>query len=200
MESQPSPTTITTVDDMLVPLAASPLSPANDSYTFDFLADLNELMSNGIAPSEVQKSSWPSHLDRNTPIALVTKDNLQSVIESRLAYTLEQLKTAPMLMVSENGTPWSHPLLYKDQMPASMRDAHAACALYAARNDTNSAFVWRHIETRAEQLLSVPRPTDPMEQLAYIQALMLYQTMRVFGGGVSNGTVQLLESLLTELF
>lgn len=39
---------------------------------------------------------------------------------SRLHYIIEMLKSAPSRMVHENGTPWSHPLLYKDHMPQSM--------------------------------------------------------------------------------
>jgi hypothetical protein len=39
---------------------------------------------------------------------------------SRLNYGISELKMAPSRMVLENQTPWSHPLLYEDKMPASM--------------------------------------------------------------------------------
>lgn len=42
-------------------------------------------------------------------------------ILNRLQWTVDEIKRAPEKMVLENQTPWSHPLLYKDGMPRSIR-------------------------------------------------------------------------------
>lgn len=46
--------------------------------------------------------------------------DLPTLLGSRLNYGISELKMAPSKMVLANETPWSHPLLYKDKMPASM--------------------------------------------------------------------------------
>jgi hypothetical protein len=43
--------------------------------------------------------------------------HLSPFARSRLDYATDQLKKAPLQMVSENGTPWCHPQLYEDEMP-----------------------------------------------------------------------------------
>jgi hypothetical protein len=40
------------------------------------------------------------------------------LIEKRLRYTIDAFKRTPETMVLEGGTPWSHPALYQDSMPA----------------------------------------------------------------------------------
>lgn len=45
-------------------------------------------------------------------------------IASRLQYGIDIFKRAPSQMVLENGTPWSHPLLYRYFMPRSMSGTH----------------------------------------------------------------------------
>lgn len=63
-------------------------------------------------------------------------------------------------------------------------DAHAACALYLAKNRVNSPFIFRSIETRVNDLLSSPPPITPLDCLAHTQALILYQIIRLFDGDI----------------
>jgi len=65
-------------------------------------------------------------------------------------------------------------------MPASIEDAHAACALYMAKNADNSQIIMRSIENRVQRLVSKPMPSEPLELLARTHALILYQIMRLF--------------------
>ncbi|KAF2464788.1 uncharacterized protein BDR25DRAFT_271479 [Lindgomyces ingoldianus] len=103
---------------------------------------------------------------------------------SRVKYCIEELKRAPITMVSENRTPWSHPLLYEDYMPRCLQDAHAACALYIARNDTNDLFVARHVTDRVKELLDSPTPAVPIEVLARAHSLILYQVIHIFSADI----------------
>jgi hypothetical protein len=54
-------------------------------------------------------------------------------------------------------------------------DAHAACALYIARNETNSHFISRRIEQRVEELLHLPLPTTLAEPSTQTQALVTFK-------------------------
>ncbi|KAF1842154.1 uncharacterized protein K460DRAFT_291548 [Cucurbitaria berberidis CBS 394.84] len=103
---------------------------------------------------------------------------------SRIEYSIEQLKAVPKMMIEHNGTPWAHSRLYEEDMPRSLQDAHAACALYIAKNEANAEHVTRFITNRVEELITTALPDAPVELLARAQALMLYQIMLVFGGDV----------------
>ncbi|KAK4188721.1 hypothetical protein QBC35DRAFT_495403 [Podospora australis] len=101
-------------------------------------------------------------------------------IKNRLAFSIEKIRDAPRQMVMENQTPWSHPLLYESSMPQSMQDAYSSCALYIAKNPINSEIIFRNIDSRVKELVDSPIPVeDVRELLARVQALMLYQIMRV---------------------
>jgi hypothetical protein len=104
---------------------------------------------------------------------------------SRMGWSMEKLKLAPKSMVEENSTPWQHAMLYEENMPSSLQDSYAACALYLARNSINTEFVNRFIKTHAEALVNSPLPQQPTEILARAHALMLYGSMLVFGGDIS---------------
>ncbi|KAF2500918.1 hypothetical protein BU16DRAFT_499719 [Lophium mytilinum] len=101
---------------------------------------------------------------------------------ARISYAIDRMKEAPATMVLENQTPWSHPLLYEDCMPRVLQEAHATCALYLARNETNSAFFARHVIDRVKEVTSSPPPTAPVDILARAHALILYQVMQAFSG------------------
>jgi hypothetical protein len=64
-------------------------------------------------------------------------------------------------------------------------DAHAACAMYMAKNDINKQMIFRGIEVRAKELLKPPHSTAPIEVLARVQSLLLYQVIRLYDGDVN---------------
>ncbi|KAF4471035.1 C6 finger domain-containing [Fusarium albosuccineum] len=142
------------------------------------------------------------------PMALAppsTKDFglIPESIANRLQWSTDEIQKAPSNMVLENQTPWCHSQLYKNEMPRSMQgmalnfshclvpstkagpDAHAACALYLAKNRVNSPIIFRSIESRVNDLLSAPPPITPLDCVAHTQALILYQIIRLFDGDVS---------------
>ncbi|CRG89074.1 hypothetical protein PISL3812_06109 [Talaromyces islandicus] len=111
---------------------------------------------------------------------------------SRIQFAFRQLQDAPRMMVLENQTAWCHPLLYRNKMPKSVQakhfnvlDAYSSCALHLARNAANSASVSSIIESRVAELLASEQPSTPLECLARVHALILYQTIRLFDDDVS---------------
>ncbi|KAH6887066.1 hypothetical protein B0T10DRAFT_575566 [Thelonectria olida] len=130
---------------------------------------------NLIPPPPKQPSSWPETMSR-TMVAL------------RFQYAMDEIIRAPFRMAHENATPWCHPQVYSDDMPRSMQDAQACCALYSAKNPRNSSAVLRTIDARANELISteLPPSASALEVLARSQALLLYQIMRLFDNDVST--------------
>lgn len=49
-----------------------------------------------------------------------------------------------------------------------------------ARNQANSEVIFRSIESRVQEIVSSPLPTEPLESLARLQALLLYQLIRIY--------------------
>ncbi|GAM37454.1 C6 finger domain protein [Talaromyces pinophilus] len=108
-----------------------------------------------------------------------------SGMSSRLRITLDVFQNAHRTMVLENQTPWCHPLLYKNGMPRVMQDAYACCSLYMNRNPTNSKTILSIIENRVAELLALKQSNDAWDCLARLQALILYQTIRIFDDDTS---------------
>lgn len=131
--------------------------------------------------------SRPLLIERSyrVPIERASIENLPSLIELRLQYGLNIVKSAPEMIVERGETPWIHAKLYASDTPRVIQDAVSACALYLARNNTNESIVWNNIYTRLEDFMSSSPPSDVRDQLARVHALLLYLIMLAHDGGVS---------------
>ncbi|KAF9870033.1 hypothetical protein CkaCkLH20_12513 [Colletotrichum karsti] len=108
-------------------------------------------------------------------------------------YCSEQFRNYPRRWVGHNGVaPFIHPALYlptttgADGLPPVLQDCFCACAAYAAKNEENAALVMGVVEAKATSLLYVPDQatwTLP-QQVAALQALVMYQIMRWFDGDI----------------
>ncbi|KLU91017.1 hypothetical protein MAPG_09542 [Magnaporthiopsis poae ATCC 64411] len=105
--------------------------------------------------------------------------SMSQIFRSRLNFAVEELRRAPKLFLETTGTPWMHPLLYRDYMPPVIEDVYSACALFAAKNSTNGDLIMRSIDYRVAALVATPLANDaPLNEiLARAQALILYQSM-----------------------
>ncbi|KAJ6786275.1 hypothetical protein PWT90_00815 [Aphanocladium album] len=113
---------------------------------------------------------------------------VSSMIQARLEFAVEVIRTAPRTMVEQLSTPWSHPLLYRtdgDAMPRSIQDALGACALYNTKTTINTPVVFSLIDSHATGLVGSPPPATLRLALAHTHALILYQVMRLFDGDIS---------------
>jgi hypothetical protein len=87
-----------------------------DMGLLDDLPDIGEFMAE-------QDVNIANHLQRDLPPPLVVAemDSMTDEFSRRADYTIKVIRTAPSSIVLENQTPWSHPLLYKDEMPRSIQ-------------------------------------------------------------------------------
>ena len=53
-----------------------------------------------------------------------------------------------------------------------------------AKNAANANIILRNIDSRAQELISSPMPAEPLEVLAHVHALLLYQIIRLFDGDI----------------
>jgi hypothetical protein len=173
-------------DNNLFPFDAStfPGGPNIELLDFDFVAGLSSIESFDDQLNGDIEDDMPLTRQNYLPGKMFSASHISPHAQSRVDYSIEQLKAAPAMMVQENQTPWCHPHLYEDYMPRSLQDAHAACALYSSRNDVNGIFVARHITDHLKELLDTPIPSNSTELLARAQALVLYQAMLVFSGDI----------------
>lgn len=52
------------------------------------------------------------------------------------------------------------------------------------KNDINKQFVYRAVNSKVSQLLREPQNVTPVENLARVQSLLLYQIMRLYDDDV----------------
>ncbi|PHH49920.1 Transcription factor gsfR2 [Ceratocystis fimbriata CBS 114723] len=97
------------------------------------------------------------------------------MLYTRLAYAHQKIRDSPRTMVLTMETPWCHSQLYAGSMPRIMEDAMSSCALYMAKNESNSTVILRTIRSRLHCIVKslVPASTQ-IEVLAKVQAILLY--------------------------
>jgi hypothetical protein len=108
------------------------------------------------------------------------------IYQERIVYCVRRLKEFPSLLVRQGSTPFIHHSLYAGNIPMMMQDALGICSLYGQKGEQNAALVFRAISHKASRLVEDYSSigASPMDQLAAVQALTLYQIIRLFDGDI----------------
>jgi hypothetical protein len=71
-------------------------------------------------------------------------------------------------------------------MPKPLQDAYAACAIHSTKTPENEFVAFNIIEAKANELLRSPSQHSwtPLDLLAAIQSLMIFQFIRLFDGDI----------------
>jgi hypothetical protein len=90
------------------------------------------------------------------------------------------------MLLCRNRTPFIHPELYNEFLlfPQALQDAYCACALYISKTEATHAIAFRVIETKCCQILEARTTWTISEHLAALQALCLFQIIRLFDGDI----------------
>ncbi|KAL7904771.1 hypothetical protein GGI35DRAFT_462632 [Trichoderma velutinum] len=96
--------------------------------------------------------------------------------------------------VTSGSNPFIHSHLYRTRFPACVQVAYTTLSAYINRTETNSEIILRIIESQAKELLinlgigadDALEPLDPLEQLARVHALMVYQIICLFDGDIRS--------------
>ncbi|CAH0055574.1 unnamed protein product [Clonostachys solani] len=102
-------------------------------------------------------------------------------------WVLGQLKSYPRAFAEQSQTLFIHPHLYRDSMPRSIRAAFGASSASCLLSQSNRIMLFRLIDIEVLQLLQNNEPNlTLLDELARLQALVLYQTIRLFHGGIEQ--------------
>lgn len=108
------------------------------------------------------------------------------IYQERIIYSIKRMKEYPDLFVREGYTPFIHRKLYVDTVPLPIQDVLGVCALYKAKSENNENLVFRTISLKARRLIEdYSQPIlSVAERLASVQALVLFQIIRLFDGDI----------------
>ncbi|KAF4626680.1 hypothetical protein G7Y89_g11479 [Cudoniella acicularis] len=102
----------------------------------------------------------------------------------RIRYCVRQLRTLPEKFVKQGRNAFIHPQTFQYMTPQSLQDALCVAALYMQKNEFNEALIWEIISTKVNQLLDPRGSWSISDNLASLQALIIYQIIRLFDGEV----------------
>ena len=181
--------------DPIPDLFANPISPSHAEDGLDWLLPLMTMDS---SVPRTDQSSLPS-IAQQSDVAFSTppmSDEMQDILDqmSKVATTLDservifgtrQLRTYPEMLVTKGRTPFIHHHLYHDNLPPVIQDIFGVCALYCSPKTANyQSTMWRIIDANVARLFQDPIPSSLPEHLARVQALILFQIIRLFDGDI----------------
>ncbi|KAF1952471.1 hypothetical protein CC80DRAFT_174703 [Byssothecium circinans] len=132
-------------------------------------------------PIELGTTEEPEYL--KTPAMRRPANTLSQAQTEAAVY---RFKSWPEKWVKEGKAPFIHPRLYTSSMPHPLQDAYAACAIYSVKTAENENVAFTVIESKANELVRSPdqETWTPLDQLAAVQALLIFQFIRLFDGDV----------------
>ena len=109
---------------------------------------------------------------------------------SRIAAATAAIKGFHRSLAASNQAPFLHPRLYDGTLSTPIVDAFSSAVLYANRNPSTEMLVFRIMDKNVTSLIEIAnnltsRPdSPPRDILACVQAMLIYQTMRMFDGDI----------------
>src|SRR5271156_4154957 len=194
---QPTPQTNTTITDldtlpdsgMMIDDTVDSLGNTNDwilPFVNSAFQDAGLEFPQLSTSSELEFTIPPIPLDVSTLICEVPVST--EMDSDRLLYTTHQIRTFPEKLVSQGHTLFIHQHLYDRDIPSSIQDVFGACALYCSKRTGNyKTVMWRIIEGYITRLIAEEAREGRgslKDHLARVQALMLYQIIRLFDGDI----------------
>jgi hypothetical protein len=148
--------------------------------------------------TQVASSSWFLQIDTWTiyDVDSARHNGNSNVHVSNFKQFLQTVTEWLRRWVRDTHCPFLHRQLYSESgLPPCLQDAFAAVALYESKNDKNEEVLFRIIEEKANKLLNEPSfvadsgegaPSSfrTVELLARVQALFIYQFIRLFDGDI----------------
>lgn len=103
---------------------------------------------------------------------------------------LGEIKQFPATFASTQGTLFMHPRLYETLVPEPIQDAFIVCAAYTSRTSHTHDMILRILESKATSLAQRDNLTwSIQEQVAGVQALLLFQIIQLFDGDIRQRSV-----------
>lgn len=127
-------------------------------------------------------SILPVHIDPNPLQPAPSDRNLQDRVE----FVAKRLRLLPRTFAEQDQTIFIHRVQFQRRLSPLLQDAMSMCALYCLKCDANQTLV---LNTLQQKCLSLVATFDilqaaPMEVLAALQSLLMYQVIRLFDGDI----------------
>jgi hypothetical protein len=118
--------------------------------------------------------------------AVVEKPTESTLPQEMITAAVDHFKKWPEKWVKEGKAPFIHPRLYTNEMPKPLQEAYAACAIFSVKTAQNENIAFTIIESKANELLRLPdqASSTPLHLLAAVQALIIFQFIRLFDGDI----------------
>lgn len=100
----------------------------------------------------------------------------------------QELKSYPRAFAEAGENAFIHRLLYRDMAPAPIRKAFMVSAAYMLKTQANEAMLFQTIESEVRDLMQSTLITIE-DQLAFVQALLVYQIIRLFDGDIRQRVI-----------
>lgn len=139
----------------------------------DFIS--NQQASNWFSSLETWQIRFPP-LDQNQPLSIPDLKRFIRKIQQWLAEWTEK-----------GSNPFIHARLYRNQSPRCISDAYLTLSCYLHKTVLNEDTVFQIIGDRAQGLVSeysTNTPSDPLEHMARVHALLVYQAIGLYDGDI----------------
>jgi hypothetical protein len=135
---------------------------------------------NAVAPD------WPVHFE-DLKLSVPQIDGNLGILEPLKAkidfqWVFDQVKGIPIRFARQADTMFIHKDLYQDSFPRPLRVAFGICAGCLSLNRLNQAFLFHALDEESIDLLEEVSTSTLREDASILQALLLYQVIRLFHG------------------
>ncbi|KAF2681281.1 hypothetical protein K458DRAFT_309863 [Lentithecium fluviatile CBS 122367] len=100
--------------------------------------------------------------------------------EDQVCFLIDRLCSLVPSLVFSGHNAFIHQSLYAKQQPSAYEDSCALSALYLAKTPQNAPVITRSIENKIKGLVAARRTWSLTEHLAAVQAMIIYQAIRLF--------------------
>jgi hypothetical protein len=120
------------------------------------------------------------------------------VNQNQLSAVVNTLCSLISTMAFTGHTFFINPSLYDHHQPQAYQDAVSLCALYLLKTDNNKAILASSIDAKITHLIATYNSWTFSDHLAAVQALILYQIMRLYDTSLAQQAVAAKQNALLE--
>jgi len=143
---------------------------------------------------------WSVDMPPLLPPAIFTAQTQTYLNRDQVSYVIAGLLAFPASMAYAGVTPFIHKNLYDAHEPEAYQDCVALCALYMTKTARNRSILSNSIGRKISLLTSASTTWTLIEHLAAVQALLIYQVIRLFDPDLSLHSAAEKDNAVLELW
>ncbi|KAF2476455.1 uncharacterized protein BDR25DRAFT_66148 [Lindgomyces ingoldianus] len=120
--------------------------------------------------------------------------------EEKVIWMAKQLTTFVQSLALSGSTPFLHHALYRNYQPSAYQDSCSLSALYLLKTNQNHSILTSTIDAKIAALIASSSSWTLAEHLAAVQALIIYQIIRLFDSDLNLQSLASSQNSLLELW